>query len=236
MNFGYPRFKKKAIRASPATFHQPRIPEPPENAPATPIDNSASTSNPESPPSNPDSLPSGQDSPEAASEVQNPLRLIQVQYSSVLHHLQSVDPNTGVNGGVKYNGEAIGVKNGVSILPLLSSLHLTSSDSKSSIVSYLIVQRNRAGPENLISSASMLLSFSSSVSIKTEGGAKVKANKTGIYKKWRINKFNCFVLLGVVEALSRLNVVIGHQNALQPEHIMAYDDVVSAPGESLLVV
>nr|GMD45626.1 importin-5-like [Ipomoea batatas] len=45
-----------------------------------------------------------------------------------------------------------------------------------------------------------------------------------------------FVLLGVAEALSRLNVVIGHQNALQPEHIMAYDDVVSAPGESLLVV
>nr|GMD57226.1 uncharacterized protein LOC109160696 isoform X2 [Ipomoea batatas] len=93
---------------------------------------------------------------------------------SVLHHLQSVDPNTGVNGGVKYNGEAIGVKNGVSILPLLSSLHLTSSDSKSSIVSSLIVQRNRAGPENLISSASMLLSFSSSVSVRGCGSWRAR--------------------------------------------------------------
>nr|GLL31765.1 importin-5-like [Ipomoea trifida]GMD14898.1 importin-5-like [Ipomoea batatas]GMD18000.1 importin-5-like [Ipomoea batatas]GMD19387.1 importin-5-like [Ipomoea batatas]GMD20739.1 importin-5-like [Ipomoea batatas] len=35
----------------------------------------------------------------------------------------------------------------------------------------------------------------------------------------------------VGEALSRLNVVIGHPNALQPENIMAYDNAVSALGK-----
>lgn len=33
------------------------------------------------------------------------------------------------------------------------------------------------------------------------------------------------------EALSRLNVVIRHPNALQPEYVMAYDNAVSALGK-----
>lgn len=33
------------------------------------------------------------------------------------------------------------------------------------------------------------------------------------------------------EALSRLNVVIRHPNALQPENLMAYDNAVSALGK-----
>lgn len=33
------------------------------------------------------------------------------------------------------------------------------------------------------------------------------------------------------EALSRLNVVIRHPNALQPENVMAYDNAVSAVGK-----
>lgn len=33
------------------------------------------------------------------------------------------------------------------------------------------------------------------------------------------------------EALSRLNVVVGHPNALQPENVMAYDNAVSALGK-----
>ena len=33
------------------------------------------------------------------------------------------------------------------------------------------------------------------------------------------------------EALSRLNVVIGQPNALQPDNVMAYDNAVSALGK-----
>lgn len=33
------------------------------------------------------------------------------------------------------------------------------------------------------------------------------------------------------EALSRLNIVIRHPNALQPENVMAYDNAVSALGK-----
>nr|GMD57439.1 hypothetical protein Iba_chr11eCG12740 [Ipomoea batatas] len=72
----------------------------------------------------------------------------------------------GVRGGVKYGGEAIGVKNGVSrtslrllvLDPFLLLDFPSSDDSKSSFVSSLIVNRNLGGPESLNSSTSMLSS------------------------------------------------------------------------------
>lgn len=47
-----------------------------------------------------------------------------------------------------------------------------------------------------------------------------------------------FILVNIYllfpEALSRLNVVIRHPNALQPENLMAYDNAVSALGKICL--
>lgn len=40
-----------------------------------------------------------------------------------------------------------------------------------------------------------------------------------------------FVLCANAESLSRLNAVIKHPNALQPENVMAYDNAVSALGK-----
>ena len=52
----------------------------------------------------------------------------------------------------------------------------------------------------------------------------------------RISHFFVFLLhlltcVHFAEALSRLNVVIRHPNALQPENVMAYDNAVSALGK-----
>ncbi|XP_042049702.1 60S ribosomal protein L14-2-like [Salvia splendens] len=53
-------------------------------------------------------------------------------------------PNDVVSGGVKYGGEAAGVRNGVSkICSKSPKLKPPSSDSKSSLVSSAIVNRNR---------------------------------------------------------------------------------------------
>lgn len=41
------------------------------------------------------------------------------------------------------------------------------------------------------------------------------------------NKFFCLI----AEALSRLNAVIGHPNALHSDNVMAYDNAVSALGK-----
>lgn len=47
-----------------------------------------------------------------------------------------------------------------------------------------------------------------------------------------IHMLSCiYIDQSLSEALSRLNVVIRHPNALQPENLMAYDNAVSALGK-----